>query len=238
MKRELDIALPVDSELTSSLNGTLTQSLTPVDTQVNSCLNDVRESSNCERFTGTRLDGFIVYSRMKKSRVSNYDELLENNANIKKMQQLEVDNCRNNQVVNNVLDNQVVKMVVEESPVVTMEKSVVEESLVRTVTDSGDLRSDIKRKAPKRLTRSMMKMEPVEVLVTQSEGFESEEMSWIEVEAIAEGSALASPRKNLELKMSKKITLTKKPMTVTELFETGLLEGVTVVYMGGIKVDL
>ncbi|KAI9107238.1 hypothetical protein K1719_021847 [Acacia pycnantha] len=33
--------------------------------------------------------------------------------------------------------------------------------------------------------------------------------------------------------MSKKIVLSKKPMTVKELFDTGLLDGVSVVYMGG-----
>jgi hypothetical protein len=47
---------------------------------------------------------------------------------------------------------------------------------------------------------------------------------------------LTPPKKNLELKMSKKIALENVPMTVKELFETGLLEGVPVVYMGGKKV--
>ncbi|XP_028777155.1 uncharacterized protein LOC114733823 isoform X2 [Neltuma alba] len=43
----------------------------------------------------------------------------------------------------------------------------------------------------------------------------------------------STPRSKLELKMSKKIVLSKKPMTVKELFDTGLLDGVSVVYMGG-----
>ncbi|XP_054803918.1 increased DNA methylation 1-like [Prosopis cineraria] len=47
--------------------------------------------------------------------------------------------------------------------------------------------------------------------------------------------ALTAPRNKLELKMSKKIVLNKKPMTVKELFDTGLLDGVPVVYMGGKK---
>ncbi|KAJ1376395.1 Zinc finger, PHD-type [Sesbania bispinosa] len=42
-------------------------------------------------------------------------------------------------------------------------------------------------------------------------------------------------RSKLELKMSKKIVVNRKPMTVKELFDTGLLDGVSVVYMGGIK---
>jgi hypothetical protein len=42
-------------------------------------------------------------------------------------------------------------------------------------------------------------------------------------------------RNKLELKMSKKIVVNKKPTTVKELFLTGLLDGVSVVYIGGIK---
>lgn len=40
-------------------------------------------------------------------------------------------------------------------------------------------------------------------------------------------------KNNCELKMSHKIVLSKKPMTVKEVFDTGLLDGVSVVYMGG-----
>ncbi|XP_027352521.1 uncharacterized protein LOC113863222 isoform X2 [Abrus precatorius] len=47
--------------------------------------------------------------------------------------------------------------------------------------------------------------------------------------------ALGTPRNKMELKMSKKIVVNRKPMTVKELFDTGLLDGVSVVYMGGIK---
>ena len=49
------------------------------------------------------------------------------------------------------------------------------------------------------------------------------------------GSGSGITRNKLELKMSKKIVVNKRPMTVTELFHTGLLDGVSVVYMGGIK---
>ncbi|XP_061337691.1 uncharacterized protein LOC133284642 [Gastrolobium bilobum] len=45
--------------------------------------------------------------------------------------------------------------------------------------------------------------------------------------------ALTSEKSKLELKMSKKvIVVNKKPVTVKELFETGLLDGVPVVYVG------
>ena len=79
-------------------------------------------------------------------------------------------------------------------------------------------------------------MEPVEVKVNGLEAIDNEMVSKVNVEIIAEGSALTHSKRNLELKMSKKIALDNVPMTVKELFETGLLEGVPVVYMGGKKV--
>ncbi|XP_004306175.1 PREDICTED: uncharacterized protein LOC101309477 [Fragaria vesca subsp. vesca] len=39
----------------------------------------------------------------------------------------------------------------------------------------------------------------------------------------------------LELKMSKKVVLDRKPTTVKELFDTGLVDGITVIYMGSKK---
>ncbi|KAJ8899731.1 hypothetical protein K2173_019430 [Erythroxylum novogranatense] len=97
--------------------------------------------------------------------------------------------------------------------------------------------SSLKRKKLKRFTRSTMKVkgEAVEVKVNGFDAIDGETVSRVDVETIAEGSALTPPKKNLELKMSKKIALENVPMTVKELFETGLLEGVPVVYMGGKK---
>ncbi|CAL5194133.1 unnamed protein product [Lathyrus oleraceus] len=46
---------------------------------------------------------------------------------------------------------------------------------------------------------------------------------------------LAAPRNKMELKMSKKIVVNKMPTTVKELFHTGLLDGISVVYIGGLK---
>ena len=90
----------------------------------------------------------------------------------------------------------------------------------------------------KRLTKSKFKfkVEPIEVKVNGLEAIDSEMVSKVDVEMITEGSALTPPKRNLELKMSKKIVLDNVPMTVKELFEIGLLEGVPVVYMGGKKV--
>ncbi|CAN4118882.1 unnamed protein product [Withania somnifera] len=47
--------------------------------------------------------------------------------------------------------------------------------------------------------------------------------------------ASVTPTKKLEMKMSKKISITVIPETVKELFETGLLEGYPVFYNGGKK---
>ncbi|XP_071722899.1 uncharacterized protein, partial [Rutidosis leptorrhynchoides] len=61
---------------------------------------------------------------------------------------------------------------------------------------------------------------------------ETQAVSYLSEDATGDGASLANLKNNLELKMSKKIALNKKPTTVKELFETGLLEGVTVIYMG------
>lgn len=47
--------------------------------------------------------------------------------------------------------------------------------------------------------------------------------------------ALVAPGNKLELKMSKKIVVNRKPMNMKELLHTGLLDGVSVVYTGIIK---
>ncbi|KHG09509.1 Chromodomain-helicase-DNA-binding 4 [Gossypium arboreum] len=79
------------------------------------------------------------------------------------------------------------------------------------------------------------KVETEESLVCEEQNVENVLVSTFGGEEAAEESGLTTPRKNLELKMSKKISLNKCPMTVKELFDTGLLDGVPVVYMGTIS---
>nr|DAD28616.1 TPA_asm: hypothetical protein HUJ06_030084 [Nelumbo nucifera] len=110
---------------------------------------------------------------------------------------------------------------------------------------------------PKRFTRSALKIpkaEPIEVSAsTSGDSVVSEDSKNA---AIAKGSSVVSddaksealakcdskkddvvsplktpPKKKLELKMSKKIALTKFPSRVKELLETGLLEGLPVQYV-------
>lgn len=274
MKRDLDFALGAESELTSSLDGGSSHAPTLVEADSTDCLD---ENFGTKRFRGTKVNGFIVYTRMRKSRSRNYVELLDDSALDKAGIRTDLDRDNpelrnvhddNHKVINVHADNHKVKIIaddvskvenvkLEDSPVF---KSVNEEfqpveNVLREIPVAergidGEERicdfvspakgNNLKKKALKWLKQSSLKLnnEPVEVLVTQSESFESNDMSHIKVEAIAEGSALSSPKKNLELKMSKKIVLNKKPMTVTELFETGLLDGISVIYMGGIKVGL
>ncbi|GAY67249.1 hypothetical protein CUMW_255080 [Citrus unshiu] len=249
MKRELDY------ELAGSLDETSTQSLPQAGIQASDCVKAACENVRCKRFKVTKVNGFIVYSRVKRSHFSNSDDLLEDDV-IDKRINSKIHEGRINKVVKNVLnengilesvveeENQLVQMTVEnviEETVKGKKAPICKEEPISEVEcfprkeGGSEVSNGLNKKCLKRPSAMKPKVEPVEVLVTQSEGFGNESMSLIEVEAIAEGSALTSPKKNLELKMSKKISLNKKPMTVTELFETGLLDGVSVVYMGGIK---
>ncbi|GKV10214.1 hypothetical protein SLEP1_g21612 [Rubroshorea leprosula] len=98
-------------------------------------------------------------------------------------------------------------------------------------------KDDIPLKALRWFSRSLRKpeAEPQKSLAGALQLVENEVGSNLDEEAAAEGSGLGTTRKNLELKMSKKIALNKCPMTVKELFETGILDGVTVIYMGTIS---
>lgn len=274
MKRELNSGFGIESEPAGLVDVTETQSLTRELAQPSSHV--VKVVNDGDKFGVNKVNGVIVYTRVKKFRSSDSDELLENNVNsqkIKGFQELKTDVDQSNLVVEDVIDesrvvetvleeNSVVKIVVETSQLVDMvnvsevncglDVPMSKEELISESERKGDcsdgtpfavseissVKNGLRKKSKKWLMQSELKQkgETVEVLVTQSEGFQNGTMSLIEVEPIAEGSALSNPKKNMELKMSKKIVLNKKPMTVTELFETGLLDGVTVVYMGGIKV--
>ncbi|XP_050380361.1 uncharacterized protein LOC126797704 [Argentina anserina] len=67
-----------------------------------------------------------------------------------------------------------------------------------------------------------------------SEVVPAEVISDIEEEKLVAVSTLLSNSK-LEMKMSKKVVIDRKPTTVKELFDTGLVDGLTVIYMGSKK---
>lgn len=93
---------------------------------------------------------------------------------------------------------------------------------------------------PRRFTRSALKPndDSVEVLALGnniscvSEGTVNKAIPRVEEKEITELSTFRTPTKKLELKMSKKVSLTKIPSNVKELLETGLLEGFQVTYHG------
>ncbi|XP_057984255.1 uncharacterized protein LOC131168662 [Malania oleifera] len=97
-------------------------------------------------------------------------------------------------------------------------------------------------KPVRRFTRSALKpkLEPVEDLVSRrGSGLKAvarnEALMNDDDENRTEAKASRTPKKNLELKMSKKIALNDIPSTVKGLLGTGLLDGLPVTYMAGKK---
>ncbi|KAJ9184379.1 hypothetical protein P3X46_004110 [Hevea brasiliensis] len=258
MKRELPFVVGVQSQLAGSLG--LSHGL-PIDTQSQQ---EVSEDGDCKRLKVAKINGFIVYSRVKKSRASECDKISEDvlnkRINTHEEPQFDVTNRINTSldedwkcpVVETVIEeNQaVVGTVCRDQSICNVELPVCEDETVSEpwpilVKEGGTKGAqklvaegnEVKSNKLRRLTRSTLKfkVEPVEVKVNGLEDIDSKMISKVDVEIVADGSALTPPKKNLELKMSKKIALDNVPMTVKELFETGLLEGVPVVYMGGKK---
>ncbi|KAA8518665.1 hypothetical protein F0562_016139 [Nyssa sinensis] len=108
------------------------------------------------------------------------------------------------------------------------------------VDESNEVNDDVPVEAPRRFTRSALKpkVQTVEGLVSVNgvlDAGENEAVLKVEGNETGGVSALWTPTKKLELKMTNKIALTKNPTTVKELFETGMLEGYSVIYNGGNK---
>ncbi|XP_022767224.1 uncharacterized protein LOC111311793 isoform X2 [Durio zibethinus] len=324
MKRALEFGLE------SSL-GPTRESVTQSQTQASS-------STSFKRVKGTQVNGYIVYTRVKKSRINCRDELSENlenkkpeqfNTPINAVKESLIDEDQKNKTLieasdvnNNVIegvirgrlgnenvsrDNIIVENVVDESLVVRdiveggllVEASIDESHIIgenaivgnlvveeiridggpvvqsrfhevssynlamvmskeesmnelemclvqkggfrgssMQIVDSSDANNDdLLLKALRQSKQSILrpKVEAVESLESKQQTVEKVLASNFNGEEAAEGSGLTTPRKNLELKMSKKIALNKCPMTVKELFDTGLLDGVPVVYMGTIS---
>ncbi|OMO84032.1 Pectinesterase, catalytic [Corchorus olitorius] len=319
MKRELEI--PLES------------SLSPTRESVALCKTQASSSTSCKRVKVTQVNGYIVYTRLKKSRSNCPDEFSENleitklenfNKPINGVKESLVEDQKNkasaeaSHVNNNVIgarlgsekvsrkkvaienvvgeslvvrdiggggglvealiqesraigENAIVgNLVVEEigldgRPIVQatlgegssshlatvmsrkeltneLETCLVEKGRFggasMQIGDSCEGENDILLKSLRRSKRSLLrplKVEPVDNLECEQQPAEDVSVSDIGGQEAAEGSDLTMPWKNLELKMSKKIALNKCPMTVKELFDTGLLDGVPVVYMGTIS---
>ncbi|CAI0407569.1 unnamed protein product [Linum tenue] len=203
----------------------------------------------CKEFSASKVNGFFVYSRVRKSRAEECDAMAEKEARSSK------------RIKCSAGENGEVEIVEVESENgergrcgnggTSPWKDEPSESTVEGAAANGRVRIYVRKgykvksnNKMRRFTRSSMKKrkvkETVEIEVRGSESIGSGSVSTINVEAIGagvEGSAVAPPKKNLELKMSKKIAPQSLPMTVKELFETGFLEGVPVLYMGGKKFE-
>ncbi|XP_050226867.1 uncharacterized protein LOC126676656 isoform X2 [Mercurialis annua] len=212
-----------------------------------------------------KVNGYFVYSRARKSKkVAEFDQTISpssNNISLDELQLCRKINGSSDSLDGETVteENQSAEKVIKEEPslcIVELPNCKIEpmmsetSSILGLAKECGDIGEGKKKlgregkcnrnknkmkRLTKRLSNLNFKLHPVEVKVSGLEAIDSGMFSKVEVEMIAEGSALTPPKKNLELKMSKKIALDNVPMTVKELFETGLLEGVPVVYMGGKK---
>ncbi|KDP29214.1 hypothetical protein JCGZ_16603 [Jatropha curcas] len=253
MKRELAFVAGVQSQLASSFGRScglsIGKDLPPA---------EVSENGNCKRFRVAKVNGYIVYSRVnKRSRPASECKKVSDDLQSKRIKSVEELQLGVINGINSALNEdrkfQVVESVIEDcraAETLKKESQVVENVELAGCKDElmsdpkpippeeeGNENTEVRIDKLRRLTRSNLKfkLEPVEVKVNGLESVDTEMFSKVDVEMIAEGSALTPPKRNLELKMSKKIALNNVPMTVKELFETGFLEGVPVVYMGGKK---
>lgn len=221
MKRELAFALEVQSQLEEALGHTRSETL--AEARSSSFLD---RSGGCKRFKGSVVNGLIVYTRGRKSQINVYSGLSE---------------IENKKECSGIEEFQIQTIGLDESNCKKESDAVVEKSADKEEGAEGipvviaEARKVVE-KFPgwgiKRFTRSSLRptVEP------------EEEGSAITIDSVTEEvvsdvggetvHSLSTPKNKLELKMSKKIALNKKPTTVRELFYTGLLEGVPVIYMG------
>jgi hypothetical protein len=239
MKRELELG---DSPGGGTRAETTQESSSCVEVSENS-------SSDRKRFKGSVVKGLIVYTRERKSRF-NWSNGISENGHDKPVRSSDEQEINGNAS----------QVVVRDGPNCNLGMPICREGqeseLVQCPTKEGGVEgnfalvsaesSEGKNDFPKEevwgftpLSAVRPKVEPtMESVVNSSEAAQNESYLNLDGEATGGVSASKTPKNNLELKMSKKIALNKKPMTVKELFETGFLDGVTVVYMGTNQVDI
>ncbi|KAL0555426.1 hypothetical protein IC582_009371 [Cucumis melo] len=241
MKRELAFALEVQSQLEGTLGHTRSETLAEA-RPCSSYLDETARSGGCKRFKGSVVNGLIVYTRGRRSQINVYSGLSEN-GNRKKCDSTvgrEVlgsfapeESCRTEEVQIQKTSSVCKKEsdgVVENSG--NKEEGAEGSSLV--IAKDRKVEGNFPGWGIKRFTRSSLepKVEPMEVTPIAIGSVKEEVISDVGGETSETVNSLSTPKNKLELKMSKKIALNKRPMTVRELFETGLLEGVPVIYMG------
>ncbi|KAF3441774.1 hypothetical protein FNV43_RR15689 [Rhamnella rubrinervis] len=250
MKRELACVLEVKSQLDDSLARTRASG-TRAESHTASCAEDF----SSKRFKGTVVNGWIVYTRGRKSRINVHNQVSENE-NVKSPRKSEEPKTDAKLCVEEVLQGELVEVVIEDESNCDLEMHTIKEEAesrlppfsaeesgaveVPVLIANGSLEEkELREVAFRRFTRSALKPKvesvDVETLVSPSEAVGNELISKLDEDTTVAVSASATPKNKLELKMSKKIALNKKPTTVKELFDTGLVDGVPVIYMGGKK---
>ncbi|KAA8516611.1 hypothetical protein F0562_016883 [Nyssa sinensis] len=257
MKRELAFALEAQSQLSGSLGRTRASKVQ------NSESNGVSERRSSKRLKGFAADESVSIDRSqeklktpeKKVRVSQCNGIAVYAIN-KRFKSANSEVVPKGSVVETVIEvesncNLAASVGEDESKCELQEASVKEElndgiekprvdeggSVPILVDESNEVKNNVPVQAPRRFTRSALKPK-VEGLVSVTdflEAGENQEVLKVEGNETGAVSTLGTPAKKLELKMSKKIALMKQPTTVKELFETGLLEGYSVIYNGGNK---
>lgn len=260
MKRDLASVLGGQSQLADSLVGTRAES-----SEASPCLR-VYERLNSKRFKGAIVNGLIVYTRARKSGINGLseacgsrrldeprydgsisaqgfesDQLTEVEVRDEGSSSLEIPRSRGGPesepswplVEDHDIDGDLVEVVVREVSNCSLEMS--RHSSALDTSSEGGRDSQVRSSRGRRFTRSTLRPSSEPPEENGSETVPAEVVSDVEEEKLVEVSTLLSNNK-LELKMSKKVVLDRKPTTVKELFDTGLVDGVTVIYMGSKKV--
>ncbi|KAI4300368.1 hypothetical protein L6164_033756 [Bauhinia variegata] len=193
------------------------------------------------------VNGYIVYTREKKSRPSSHafsenGKVKRLKASVSQERETNTDIPVSNGGGGVEIDNLEKKLEIEvgsneenvncsylkSEPIQSLAEEVGCKEVTIANSNNYEEQKDLVDKTLRRYTRSKLKR-----------NVGSSDKTGTVLEAVetanAAVNALTSPRNKLELKMSKKIVINKKPMNVKELFDTGLLDGVTVVYEGGKK---
>ncbi|KAM1386015.1 hypothetical protein PS1_032516 [Malus domestica] len=227
MKRELACVLGGQT-LADSVAGTKTESQT-------SPFVRVYERVNYKRFKGAVVNGVIVYTRERRARI-NGGNGVSGGAEIngfKSSEKLRIDGSPSPQLVECLVKDEA-----NGNLVIPRCRNEGDSEQSGPPGDEHDLEAD--------LVEVIVKDQPHyhegetdtsgSTVENASGSVPVEVISNIEGEDTVGVGLLASPLKNkLELKMSKKIVLDRKPTTVKELFDTGLVDGVQVIYMGSKK---
>ncbi|TQE07850.1 hypothetical protein C1H46_006499 [Malus baccata] len=243
MKRELACVLKGQTPLADSVAGTQDESQTSPFV--------VYERLNRKRFKGAVVNGVIVYTRERRARIKGGNGVSEG-AEIngrKGSEKPRIEETPSHQLVECLVkDESNCNLEIprcrheggSERSGSSCEEHDMEADLVEIVVKDEpnyhEGETDMKGGALRRFTRSALRPKFEPTVENASGSVPVEVISNIEGEDTVGVSMLTSPLKNkLELKMSKKIVVDRKPTTVKELFDTGLVDGVQVIYMGSKK---